>query len=184
MPNIIGLISILFLTSVIYYLSQTTPEFSFSSRVISDLGILPQTRRKYLITLLVYTLLRLIFFVSLFTHFSLWNNYFIVTSFAVAYISFISTAFITIAHNPKLHAISALTSAIFTVILILFLGLQFLQSSPLVGITNILLANSMLWGSWYIQHTKGLNSYFQIYFIANLFIWDNLILFFLLGLIK
>jgi len=184
MQNIIGIISILFLVSMLLYLGKTTKEFNFRKHTISHLGIFSKTKHIFLITLLLYALLRLVYFIFLFAYLSLWNNFLIVSSFTIAYTSFILTAVITLSVHENVHHISAMISAFFTVILIFFLGIHLLHVSLLLGIANIILANSMLWGSWIVQAKKGANSYFQMFYAGNVIIWDSLMTLFLFKILK
>jgi hypothetical protein len=180
MLNFSGLFSILFLISIVAYLIRTTPEFNFKQHTVSHLGTFQKTKNTFLITLLIYTLLRLIFFSILFTKLALWGNYLIVLAFIVAFGSFIATAFITLAVNQKIHSLTALTSAISTCILIFLLGIVLFRLSAVVGIINMFLANTMLWGSWLLARNKGTNSYFQSFYMANVFIWDICMVLFLI----
>jgi len=120
----------------------------------------------------------------LFTRLNLWNNYPVIFSFAVAFGSFIVASLVTLSINQRIHEISGINSGVFTAILIFLLGINFLRLSLFMGITNIALANSLLWGSWLVKLKKGVNSYFELYFIGNLIIWDVVMVFFLFGLIK
>jgi hypothetical membrane protein len=175
-----GIISILFLICALTYLIKTTPEFEFHKHIVSDLGTLPKTKNIFKIILLIYTFLRLIFFSTLFTRLGLWLNLPIILTFTIAYCSFIVTALISLSVHRQIHIVSALVSGFFTAILIFLLGIHLIQTSLLIGILNIILANSLLWGSWLVEIKKGPNGYFQLYFVSNIIIWDCLMLFFLI----
>lgn len=184
MENFTGIIGILFLVSVITYLIKTTSEFSFNKHTVSYLGTIPKTKNILMASFLVYSFLRLIFFITLFARLNLWNNYVIIPSFVIAFNSFFIATFFSLSVYEKIHTISAMISWIFTVILIFSIGIIFLKTSLFLGIANIFLAGNMLLGCLMVKLKKGENSYFQLYFIINLIIWDIVIMFFLLGLIK
>jgi len=184
MLNFTGLFSILFLVSIVCYLVKITPEFDFGRHTVSHLGTFPKTKNSYLFTLLIYTFLRLIFFSTLFTRFLLWDNLIIVTAFIVAFGSFLATAFITLSRHQKVHSSVALISAIATCILIFSLGIVLLGISFTIGVVNIILANSMLWGSWILARKKGLNAYIQLFYITNVILWDSCMALFLLGILR
>jgi hypothetical protein len=181
---LLGIFSILFLVSALSYVGSTAKGFEFRKYTVSHLVFFPKAKNFFTAVMLIYSFLRLIYFPYLITTLSLWNNYMIVFSFIITFGSFVVATLIPLTLNRTIHNISALISGFFTILFILSLGMTFLKTSTFLGISNILIANSLLWGSLFVFFTKGTNCYFQLYYAASVIIWDSLMALFLFGVIR
>lgn len=170
--NVTGILSEIVVFSVLSLCRRKASVFDVRIEPMSYFGSLKETSKVFSAGILLYLVLRTLFIGQIIDHFTLWTNYWVVASYAVALCSVFLATIVTMNRFRLVHGAAARLGVVSSIAFLLFLSIALIKTDTLVAMFSfgVFLVLLIVGSRFFLRGKTTIVS--QLYFLVPIILWD------------